>query len=58
MSQVGPVWTTSGPGLCCPVVVPLTGFVSACSADVNSCDAVAGAVDGRLYHTTWSNRGH
>lgn len=34
--------------------VPLTGFVSACSAGEGTCDVVAGAVDGRLYHAVWS----
>ena len=35
--------------------VPLTGAVTACSAGVGTCDVVAGAVDGRLYHATWSD---
>ena len=33
---------------------PLTGAVSACSAGEGTCDVVAGAVDGRLYHAHWS----
>ena len=33
-------------------VIPLTGVVAVCSSGVNSCDVVAGAVDGRLYHAT------
>ena len=36
-------------------MVPFTGMVTACSADVNSCDVVAGAMDGRLYHLTWNH---
>ena len=35
--------------------VPLTGAVSACSAGEGTCDVVAGAVDGHLYHLTWSD---
>lgn len=35
--------------------VPLTGAVSACSAGEGTCDVVAGAVDGRLYHAAWRN---
>ena len=33
---------------------PLTGPVSACSAGEGTCDVLAGAVDGRLYHAVWS----
>lgn len=36
-------------------VVPFSGVVGVCSSDVGSCDVVAGAVDGCLYHMTWSN---
>ena len=35
-------------------MIPFTGVVPACSAEVNSCDVVAGAMDGRLYHLTWN----
>lgn len=35
--------------------VPLTGPVTACSAGGRSCDVLAGAADGRLYHATWSD---
>ena len=35
-------------------MIPFTGVVTACSAEVNSCDVVAGAMDGRLYHLTWN----
>ncbi len=34
--------------------VPLTGVVSACSAGEGTCDILAGAIDGRLYHAVWS----
>ncbi len=34
--------------------VPLSGAVTACSAAEGTCDVVAGAVDGHLYHATWS----
>ncbi len=34
--------------------VPLSGYVSACSAGEGVCDVLAGAVDGRLYHAVWS----
>ena len=35
-------------------MIPVTGVVTACSAEVNSCDVVVGAMDGRLYHLTWN----
>ena len=35
--------------------VPLSGAVTVCSAGAGTCDAVAGAVDGHLYHATWSD---
>ena len=35
--------------------VPLTGAVSACSAGEGTCDIVAGAIDGSLYHAVWSS---
>lgn len=37
--------------------VPLTGAVTTCcSAGGRSCDVLAGAVDGVLYHVTWSDQ--